>query len=79
MAGSWAWAAAGGQVTTGDSPAPSAWNFIAKPGQMPVLDAGAAASVARRGALLDARSRERHPGEREPGAPSGMRLYPRGS
>ena len=61
-----AWAAAGGQVTTGDSPAPSGGNFIAKHGQMPVLDAGAAASVARRGALLDARSRERYRGEREP-------------
>jgi thiosulfate/3-mercaptopyruvate sulfurtransferase len=61
-----AWAAAGGQVTTGDSPAPGGGNFIAKPGQMPVLDAGAAASVARRGALLDARSRERYRGEREP-------------
>jgi thiosulfate/3-mercaptopyruvate sulfurtransferase len=60
-----AWAAAGGQVTTGDSPAPGGGNFIAKPGQMPVLDADAAASVARRGALLDARARERYRGERE--------------
>src|SRR5260370_21826186 len=33
---------------------------------MPVLDADAAASVARRGALLDARARERYRGEREP-------------
>ena len=33
---------------------------------MPVLDADGAASLARRGALLDARARDRYRGEREP-------------
>jgi thiosulfate/3-mercaptopyruvate sulfurtransferase len=61
-----AWAAAGGQVATGEGAAPGGGNFTARPGQMPVLDAGAAASMARRGALLDARARERYRGEREP-------------
>ena len=61
-----AWAAAGGQVATGEGAAPGGGNFTATPGQMPVLDADAAASLARRGALLDARARERYRGEREP-------------
>ena len=61
-----AWAAAGGQVATGDSPRPACGDFTARPGQMPVLDAAAAASLARCGALLDARGRERYRGEREP-------------
>jgi thiosulfate/3-mercaptopyruvate sulfurtransferase len=61
-----AWAAAGGQVASGDGPAPACGDFTARPGHMPVLDAGAAASVARRGALLDARARDRYRGEREP-------------
>jgi thiosulfate/3-mercaptopyruvate sulfurtransferase len=61
-----AWAAAGGQVATGDRPALGGGDFTAKPGQLPVLDADAAAGLARRGALLDARARERYRGEREP-------------
>ena len=61
-----AWAAAGGQVATGDGPAPGGGDFTAQPGQMPVLDAGAAAGLARRGHLLDARARERYRGEQEP-------------
>jgi len=61
-----AWTAAGGQVATGDSVAPGGGNFTARPGQMPVLDADAAASLARRGHLLDARARERYRGEKEP-------------
>jgi thiosulfate/3-mercaptopyruvate sulfurtransferase len=61
-----AWAAAGGQLATGDGPVPAAGDFTARPGRMPILDAGAAAVMARKGALLDARARERYRGEREP-------------
>jgi thiosulfate/3-mercaptopyruvate sulfurtransferase len=61
-----AWTAAGGQVATGDSPAAAGGDFTARPGHMPVLDADAAAGLARHGALLDARARERYRGEREP-------------
>ena len=61
-----AWTAAGGQVATGDSPAAAGGDFTARPGHMPLLDADAAAGLARHGALLDARARERYRGEREP-------------
>ena len=60
-----AWLAAGGQVATGEC-RPGAGDFTARPGHMPVLDADGAASLARRGALLDARARDRYRGEREP-------------
>jgi len=60
-----AWVAAGGQVATAEC-RPGGGNFTARPGHMPVLDAEEAASLARRGALLDARARDRYRGEREP-------------
>jgi len=61
-----AWGAAGGQVATGEGAAPGGGDFTARAGQMPVLDADAAAGLARQGHLLDARTRERYRGEKEP-------------
>jgi len=61
--GGWpAWVAAGLPVVTGsESPAPG--HFTVRPGQLPVLDAAAAAKI---GTLLDARTAVRFRGESEP-------------
>jgi thiosulfate/3-mercaptopyruvate sulfurtransferase len=61
-----AWVAAGQPVAAGDESAPGPGNFTARPGGMPLLDAGGAAGLARRGVLLDARAGERYRGEAEP-------------
>ena len=61
-----AWVAAGGQLATGEGAARGGGDFTARAGQMPVLDADAAAGLARQGHLLDARTRERYRGEKEP-------------
>jgi thiosulfate/3-mercaptopyruvate sulfurtransferase len=60
-----AWQAAGHPVTT-QPPVPEHADFVPVPGGMAVLDAAAAALVARQGVLLDARAPERYRGEIEP-------------
>jgi thiosulfate/3-mercaptopyruvate sulfurtransferase len=61
-----AWTAAGHPVTA-RAPQPAAGDFSAGPGGgMPVLDAAAAATLARSGFLLDARASERYRGDVEP-------------
>jgi thiosulfate/3-mercaptopyruvate sulfurtransferase len=65
-----AWQAAGGTVAAGEE-VPAAGSFVADPGHMPLLDAVAAAVVAQRGVLLDARAPERFTGESEPIDPVG--------
>jgi len=60
-----AWAAAGLPVSVAEAgSAPG--NFSARPGQLPLLDAGGAAMVAQSGTLLDARAPARYRGETEP-------------
>jgi thiosulfate/3-mercaptopyruvate sulfurtransferase len=60
-----AWLAEGGPTTT-DVPQPEAGSFTARPGSLPVLDADAAAKLARVGTLVDARASERFAGRTEP-------------
>ncbi len=60
-----AWTAAGMPIETGDvTPVPG--DLVARPGSMPILDAEAAATLARDGVLLDARAGERYRGDTEP-------------
>jgi thiosulfate/3-mercaptopyruvate sulfurtransferase len=60
-----AWSAAGLPVSTRDT-VPEPGDFTARPGQMPVLDAASAGTLARSGTLLDARAPARYRGETEP-------------
>ena len=57
-----AWTAAGGPLQTGDV-APAPGDFVAQPGQLPVVEA---ADVPQVGVLIDARAPERYRGEVEP-------------
>lgn len=59
-----AWRATGLPVDTED-PVVEPGDFTARPGNMALLDADGAATVAREGVLLDARSAERHRGDVE--------------
>ena len=60
-----AWRAAG-QPVTAEVPVPTPGDLTVRAGSVPVLDAGAAADMARQGVLLDARAAERYRGETEP-------------
>ncbi|WP_181764008.1 sulfurtransferase [Streptomyces albidus (ex Kaewkla and Franco 2022)] len=54
-----------GPLETGEV-TPERGDFTPEPGALPVLDAGQAAALARKGLLLDARAAERYRGEVEP-------------
>src|SRR5580693_1249918 len=56
----------GGQSSGSGEPAVAPGTFTARPGGMPLLDAAAAAALARSGIQLDARAAERYRGESEP-------------
>jgi thiosulfate/3-mercaptopyruvate sulfurtransferase len=62
-----AWREAGLALATGDATStPAPGDFTARAGGRPVVDAAAAAELARRGVLLDARTAPRYRGEVEP-------------
>ena len=60
-----AWTAAGLSLESGQV-VPESGDVVLRPGALPTIDADAAASWARDGALLDARAGERYAGEVEP-------------
>ncbi len=60
-----AWQRAGGDLST-EVPALDRGDIVVRPGSVPVLDAEAAATMARAGVLLDVRAAERYRGEVEP-------------
>jgi thiosulfate/3-mercaptopyruvate sulfurtransferase len=60
-----AWVAAGQPVSSQEL-APEPGDFVADPGHLPVIDAQAAAEIARSGILLDARAPARYRGDTEP-------------
>jgi thiosulfate/3-mercaptopyruvate sulfurtransferase len=64
--GGWAGWVADGRPTTADPSQPVCGDVVVRPGAMPVLDADAAAALARSGVLLDARAAPRYRGEIEP-------------
>lgn len=61
-----AWIAAGGATESGPGRRRSAGDIHVDPGHMPLLDAPAAATLARDGVLLDARAAARYRGQAEP-------------
>jgi thiosulfate/3-mercaptopyruvate sulfurtransferase len=61
-----AWLAAGRALAEGDETPAHPGDFAARPGAMPVIDAGRAGQLAADGVLIDARAPERYRGETEP-------------